>query len=503
MPTPYSWPYTPWSVSTPRMTAISRTPGTTILTTQKKSASEFAYELKNLILSYNNNYDVEVGAIPDLFIQPQANVLELINDNIILVYKLLSLSNQDVFSDTDVDAVVYNESIVRSQGSNSTVVLTFSRTTIPTADITVRANFPVATQVDETTGASYIFRTTEDQTMYFASAASYFNTTTNKYELNINAECTSQTADANVAQNRINRPLRALSGFESVTNKSAAAFGSGPEGNQRLIDRYFISLAGSNPSTVFGLKSTVLDNYPTIADVCEVYGNDSLMTRAADDAGAIDMYMLAESPTTYTETLSFPGRSQLFKFTKQPVMSVTSVGAYVAGVDYNATIDTTSGYAYSYLADSGVTFVTASDFTPPIPGDSITVTYVYDALPELMQSEFTTEDRIDPCRNLLFKTGIKVQIVLAANLRVMSGYSSTTVLSAVQTVIINYVNSLGMDDDVEQSDIQQVVRAINGVDNFIFIVMYKYGDVPTLSDVSISKREYARILLSNLTITVI
>ena len=151
------------------------------MTITRKTAEEYAQEIKDSIISRNADYDTEVGPIPDLIVVPMSSVFELQNERIRAVQSLLSLVNDGSFSDADLDDFIFNEQLIRLPGGRSQVVLTFSRATVPPTNLPIKANFPVATLSDESTGETFTFLTTEEVTLVAANAASYFNSTTQRY----------------------------------------------------------------------------------------------------------------------------------------------------------------------------------------------------------------------------------------------------------------------------------------------------------------------------------
>lgn len=469
------------------------------MTIQKKTAQDFAADIESAIISRNSSYDTKIGPIPDLVINPISGVLELQNERARAVQQLLSLSNDAVFTRSDVDAFVYNELIVRSVGSKSRVVLTFSRTTPPTVDQTVKANFPVATLADEETGSAITFVTINDATMVAANAGAYFNSTTQKYELQVSARAVTNASSGDVAPGRIVRPLRPLNGFESVTNKTAATGGKNAETNAELIERYILSIIGSSPSVVRGIEKILRDLFPETIDSNVVFGNNALNVRSSTDGGAVDVYVIGSSPTSVTESYTFTGPDQVIALNKQPVIEIQSILPYTQGTDYVLQKDTT-GNAGSVRARDGVRFNSA--YAYPTIGSVMSVTYVYDALQATLQDAFTAADYNVTGRDILFKEAEQVDVTITASLKIRPGFSVAQVTSFVTSAILAFINAKTLGESVEVSDIQATVRAYSAVDNFIISNIAKVGSTGTV-DIPINPRQFARMAIADLTITVI
>ncbi len=465
----------------------------------RKTADQYAQEIKSAINSRNSTYDTEVGPIPDLVVVPMASVFELQNERIRAVQQLLSLVNDGSFTDRDLDDFVFNEQLIRLPGSKSQVSLTFSRATVPTSDITIKANFPTGTLPDESTGQAFTFITLADATMVAANAAAYFNNITQRYELNVAAEGLIGAASSNVGQNRITRPLRPLVGFDSVTNKAVATGGRDAETSAQLIDRYFLSLMGTSPDVVNGIDKIVRDVFTSVIDSNVVFGNNPLNVRSATDGGAVDVYIIGNTPVTVTESIVFPGIDQVIPLSKQPVNNITSAGAFVQGVDFVLVKDS-SGNKNSVRAVDGIKWLPSG--SAPVVGSVVSVTYTYNILITVLQSGFTTDDKNVPSRDILFKVADQIDITLSANIKIRPGFNPQAVVDACSTAILNLINGDLLGAPIEASDIQAVVRSFSSVDNFVITNLAKTGSIG-LSDIAINPNEYPRMSPFDLALTVI
>lgn len=468
---------------------------------QRKTSAQFASDIANAILNRNNSYDTLVGPIPDIIINPVASVLELQNERIRSVQQLLSLINDGSFTSDDVDAFVRNEGLVRLQGGRSRVTLIFSRAAPPTVDITVKANFPVGTLPDEETGTTIVFLTEADTTMFAASAASYFNPVSQRYELPVNAISLPASVEANVGPNRIVRPLRPLVGFDGVFNRDSAAGGRSAETTDELIARYFISLTGTTPTTPNGITKILRDLFPAVKDSYVVYGNNQFNVRSATDGGAVDVYTIGTLPTTITESIIFTGVGDIMPVSRQPVLNIVSIaGGWVQGTHYVLANDA-GPVGGSVRAGDGVYWLPTAPSSPTI-GTPLSVTYTYNAIQTNLQSAFGTSEYTAAGRDLLFKQASEIRVVVSAQLRVGAGYSGPTIQVLVNDAIFNALNNYKLGDDLEVSDLQAIARSFTGVDNFIVTACHVVGG-SGVGDILINPSQYVRIIQPNLTITLI
>jgi hypothetical protein len=470
---------------------------------QPISAAQYAQLITAAITSRNKNYNTAVGPIPDLIVRPLSKVLEDQNLQARRVQDLITLLVSGNYTSADLDNFVYNNGLIRSPGARASVSQVFYRVLPPTTDLVVRAGFPIGTLVDSSTNQAVTFVALQDTTMSAASAATYFNSATNRYELTVPMVATTRGTVGNVASGLIVRTLRPLNGFDGVTNVSAASGGQDPESNASLISRYLISLMGFSPAITHGIEKTVLDNYPEVSGIYVAYGSDPLLVRAASDAGAVDAYLLGSVPMPTSDTLTFLGVGNTIPLPKQPVVSVQSVTSggtpFVAGTDYQFVSDP-GNYSGSVKGADSIVFLAGG--AAPAVGAPIVVSYTQDLLPSRITNEFNKRDRFAPGRDLLFRRANQVNIGLTGALTVLPGFSTTTVLAAVQATILSFVNALGLGAPIQIFDIEAVVARITGVDNLVITRLAKVGAVGA-ADINVLGNSYGRMASGDLTITLV
>jgi hypothetical protein len=246
-----------------------------------------------------------------------------------------------------------------------------------------------------------------------------------------------------------------------------------------------------------GLKLFILSKFQDAGNVLIVSAGDPLITRSGDDSGAVDIFITGSQAVTRTESKTFTGIGQVIPLTNQPVLAIISVPGFVLGTDYEFVKDT-SGLSGSPRAQDGIRFI-AGGASPAI-GASFSITYQQDLLVQTIQSSLDDPDNDVGGQDPLVRKGTQLDITLTAQLVVLPGFSFATVQAAVITSILSFINSLGLGEAVEQSDIQSEVRRVSGVDNFIFTILDVVGGVGN-ADVVVEKNEYARITSGNITIT--
>lgn len=474
---------------------------------EKITSAQFREQLRTGITNRTESHDVGYGPIRDIVIDPVASVLERQNDRIRSVSLLLSLVDPDNLSEIDLDNLVFNEGLRRINGSRSVTTLTFSVSQIDTAgpDLVIQRGFPVATTPDSNTGDTVTFVTTESRTLPIAQRESFFNINTQRYEITVAAESTVTGSVTRVGATRIRRPLRPLIGFDSVSNASATEGGLDRESNTQLVNRYLLAILGRDLSSPAGIEKYARDNFPDVSDILVVFGNNPLLTRAASDAGAVDAYLVGDQLLARSENVEYLGINQLLALANPPIRLVTNVSSgattYIEGVDYEVVFDT-SGNQGSVRAVEGIRFLPTVTSAPAI-GTAVSVSYTGNNLIPQLQASFEQDDTQVIGRDLLFKEGVQVPIILEARLRVAAGFSTVTVPSAVNTAVSEYIDSLLLGANVERSDIQGEVRRISGVDNFLIDRLVRDPALTGASDIPIEDNEYPRIASADLVISLI
>lgn len=472
---------------------------------ERVTAAQFRETLRREILSRADDYDVGFGPIRDIVIDPVASVLEQQNDRIREVSLLISLLNPDSLDDEDVDAFVANEGLRRIQGSRAVTNLTFFTTTVDTSgpDIVVQQGYPVATRPDQQTGETITFVTTEPATLVVASASSFFNIDTQRFELTVPARATVGGTIGNVASNRIQRTLRPLVGFAGVTNVRPSTGGRGRETNRQLIERYLLTVRGTDISTATGVQRFIRNRFPTVTDTAVVFGNNPLLTRADATTGAVDVYIQGSQSVTRTEIVEFVGLNQFIPLSFPPVQSVVSVtsGAttYVEGADFVVVQDTTDNSGSTRGSD-GIRFLSTAS-SPPAGGDAVTVVYASNQLVRDIQNLLDDDDQRVFGRDLLVRRGQDVPVIIEARLRVEAGFNGSTVTGAVQSALLDFVNGLQFGANVEESDLQGEVRRVTGVDNFLIDRLVRSSVATGAADIVINDNEFASLSAANITIT--
>ncbi len=473
------------------------------MTIERISKSAFATIIEGGINSRDPEMDTSIGPIRDLRIDPIAEVLEFQNNRVVYLSELTSLINAKNMVPDDLDKIVFNESIVRWDGSSSVAVVYFSRAQAPSIDIEVPVNFPLATLEDPKTGRSIQFRTIETQTMFAAAASEYYNADTGKYELAVAVASVFTGTNTQVGAYTVKVLRRDIPGFDAVHNKLATSSGRATETNQEVTDRYLLHTKGAQLGTPAGNESYTLDNFSTVEDVYNVYGNNTYLTREEDDAGACDVWVQGSTPLTKVDSIAYPGVEILIALERQPLIEIISVVSggttFVAGTDYEVVSDTGS-YARSSSGQDGIRFLSGGA-VPASLGAAVTITYQYNSLIDTLTSFFTQPYYYSIGMDRLYRWAYPYEIELSGELKVRSGnpdYIRATVIG----VLSDYINALKLGVSVEEFDLDLEIGKVAGVDNFTWIQLSIKGG-SGVGDITVAPYQYPDIAPADLVVSLV
>jgi len=403
-----------------------------------------------------------------------------------------------------IDKIGYNFGLLRKSAEYATATLTLGRIDAfgsGLSSITIPANqkFKTLNNIEFVANTEYTWQSPT------------FNPTYNMYTFDISVTCTQFGTIGNVTSGTITVMSPQISNVNFVFNASDITSGIDVETDTDYIARIRLALSGNTFGTPNGYKSLILNNFSTVKDVLVVPVGDPLMTRSNGYGGMIDIYILCEeAPTSTTETFGAynymrPVDSQ--KGVLLPNRPVTSVTNVANAVSYTFQKDTGS-LTGSYGEKSYVIF---EDVPEPYPPGDITYTYekiITDIQTFLNGSDYAilgnTISTINSVENIaLVKAAVKVEVNISIRIVCLQNYDPTIVIDTVKTNINNYIATLGLSENLAQSDLINVIENSDGVD-YVVLPLSQFNKVTETgiaSDITVEKNEYIRIATSGLSVT--
>ncbi len=421
------------------------------------------------------------------------------------VQRQQTLNDDTAFEDDELTNLASSFGIDRILGvsATGTIVFRLPSFTIADGDIIIPAGTEVATATSATNPVSVSFTTDVSRTFVAASAASFFNPVTSFFEITAPITAVQTGIGGNVSVGTIVTIVSSVSGALQVANNLPTSNGSDAETNESLLARVRTKLVGNNVGTPDGLISLV-DANSSIIDSLLIRPGDLELTR--DEFGnAADVIIIGETLVEVSEARVFTSGTLTYITARQPVISVNStigglVGAtpftFTESVDYVVEFDTTSLTRGTVRATSQIRFLGG---TLPDAGSTFTIVYSVNTLVEDLQADLDSDaNKIIGSDNLI-REAVKVLIRIGATITVLPGFVKADVAAAATTNVANLLNSIGLDTDVDQSDIIATIQNTTGVDSvgvpLDSIEVKRPTDIGfiTVSDIDIARTEFGRV----------
>lgn len=426
-----------------------------------RNFTQISQAFKDYIRSINSRIELSEGTFTrDIVIDPVAKEFENLYSRLEQVSLEQSISTA---SDVGLDIIAGNFSIVRKAARRARGLVTFFKNVAPTTDIVIPSGTLVSTILTDTIPA-VLFRTTQNITMRAALAVSYFNTITNKYEIQVEVEAVNGGDSGNVGAGTIATITQAVSGIDGVYNSFTTTGGFNTETGSQLQARLSTVLSGLALGTVGGLSDFV-STQDNVEDVLVISHGQT----GRNDIGSVDVYVKGKTFRSFTdEFISISNPYPDFVFTKQPIIPTAniSISSSVSGVLVPSSfqiIKDSGVFGGSTIGQDTLHWLTAIG---PSSG-SVIAAYQYNGLIEDLQSALSNQNKNLVNSDTLIKWATEIPIDVTLSIRLLSGNSSDDVIPLVTIAIDNFLNSLGIGEEIQQSDVINVVLQVSGIDEIL------------------------------------
>jgi len=429
------------------------------------SQNDILQSLINILKSKNANIDTEETVINDI-LETVAGEVKTIYDFVDHTAILNSLKYASIMTKDELDNFAANFGFSRKTATKASGTVVFYRNTNLGATETIE--IPAGFKVSTATTTKINFITTESKSLTGADLNSYYSQENLRYEIPVSVEAELAGTSSNVGAHTISAMESSITNIDGVDNLVSISNGTDDETNERFATRLLGVLSGNNVGTKDGYKSLV-ESQPNVISAYVATADDPFMLRDANFGGKVDIYIQGQDLVSYSDSFTYEGQNY-FVLTKQPVNKVSSViGAYGGNLtytfltpnDYVLTKDTTSVYAGSINAQSRITWVAGG--AKPNNNGNVIVNYIYNALPETIQNLINQDSNHIVNADILVKEATPIEIDVAATIAVKPGYNKSTVIEDVKTAVSVALNNYGCGQNVEQSDILNVMY-VDGVD---------------------------------------
>lgn len=425
-----------------------------------KTSSEIIEAMKSSISRAFPNLDTSEGEVlHDIVLKAPA--IEIAS-----LYDLLdSIANaQSILTANEIalEKHANNIGLMRKGARAATGRVTFYRATIPTSNITIPRGTKVSTLARNNI-PTVQFSTLQEVTMYYLQANLYYNATYNRYEITVDVECTQSGVVGTVGAGNIVEFNTGSIGIDGCINYAATSGGLDIESKESLINRIQNKWQGVNLGTKSGLLSKVLEN-SNVIDASIVANGET----GRDEYGVVDIYVKGNVVRSKIDVFtSYNVLLEDFRFTKQPVKTITYVNSALGGLVnpalYELLEDTNNlgGSTRGFDMLHWLTSMSNSSY------GTITSSYVYNGLIEDLQNVFAQSANDLVNTSVLIREAKAIEIDLEVNVIVLSnlGFNLTTVQSDVQTALARYFDSIKIGEEVQQADVAYTILQVLGVDD--------------------------------------
>ena len=433
----------------------------------KKTLADIIQSMKDYITPLYPTADVSEGSmISDInIVAPSKELAKMYDQN-----ERVSLDQSiDTASEDGLDMWGLNLNAIRKSAIPATGNIIFYSDNAPTSDIAIAAGTIISTR--PTTGVTPVrFRTIRTVNMFASLASTYLNSDTGKYEISTEIEAVTAGKTGVVGTENINTIISPVTGITGCYNASPTAGGKDSETLDEYRRRLALLWRGSVLGTTDGLLSEVLSN-DNVLDAVLTSGSDS----EREVLGAVDIYIkgsVSQQNIDVVEIVPGDNITELV-LSKQPVLD-DGTQTIIYGASGSVTppasviVKDTAANAGSIYAQDKIVWNTA------LPDDSVSVfvTYSYNSLVTTLQDIFTKTTKDVENMNILIKEAVEIPIDVTLNIRVSSGFDSTSVSLDVQDAIAEFFSEITIGEEVQQADVARVVLNVSGVDDVLLPFPY-------------------------------
>ena len=364
----------------------------------------------------------------------------------------------DTAADAQLDVLGKNWGVVRKAARPALGTITFYTANAPVSDIVIPVNTVVSTQATST-ASGVQFQTTQTVTMYASLAGSYLNIATGRYEISTSIVALQAGNSGLISANTISILTTTVSGIAGCYNPSDTFAATPQESTLSLSTRIGTQLTGNNVSSSDGYLNAVLAN--ANVDDALVIGHGET---GRDAVCAVDIYVKGVLISIQTDVFLLPFQTMVLS--QQPTIPgsvsnvLSSVSGSVNGALWTQAIDTSTNRG-SVAAQDAIYWATPLNSTY----GAIYVTYNYNSLVSQLQAIFSNPNKDVLDTNVLVKWAQELLIDATFNIKVITGFDASTVITAVKTAVITLLNAYTIGQEVQQSDIIQVIVNTPGVDD--------------------------------------
>jgi hypothetical protein len=206
-----------------------------------------------------------------------------------------------------------NFNVLRKGATQSRGIVTIYTlsSTAPTEDIVVNQGALFSTTADSDTGTpAYLYEALSEARIRLSTLSLYWNSSENRYEVNVDVRAQVASSDSNVAANKIVNVVSGVNQSVGATNSQSLRFGTDQESNTSLATRGVLAFISVDTGTKGGYLAKTLA-VPNVLRARVIDAGNDYMERDWDDlrqmhiGGKVDVYIQGEILTEVSARVAF------------------------------------------------------------------------------------------------------------------------------------------------------------------------------------------------------
>jgi len=373
--------------------------------------------LRTSLINTDNRLDLKVGPLWDYLIAPIPPQLASIEKQIETLKIYYSPSFSTVATVEEARDFAINFGTGPSLGNFSRTTIVFYRNSAPATGITY--SVPIGSLV-QTVDGNLVYRTIQAAVMSGDYSATYFNPSTQRYELQVAVEAVAPGIQYNIPANHIKRMQPAIGGFDGIEQVADAAGGTEPENNYDVATRVQEKFKGLERNSLSGIVTLIKQAEPTyVTSVSVIKPTDRVEFRRLTYGPSLDVCVQGTNFTQFSEDYLASGGETTVPITvNRTVASISSVmvnGVFLESIAWTFIPDTSLEYQLSTRANPVIQLATSLS-----TNDLVEIVGTRNDLLDEMQAMFSGANSIF-YTDVLIRSFIELPIIVSMEVRITSG----------------------------------------------------------------------------------
>lgn len=367
-----------------------------------RTTDQIRNSLKSTIAGIDNRVDLKVGPVWDYLLAPLPPEFSTIESEIERLQRFYSPTFATVATPAEARDFALNFGTSVSVGGFARVPVVFYRNSPPpTGSVYTVPTGSLVMTIDN----NLVYATISSVTMSGNYASTYFNPSTQRYEVTVLVQAVAPGEKYNIPPKHISRMQPSIDGFDGVIQYVAAYGGTPSEDSIAVAQRVQDKFKGLELNSIGGITTQIKQSETDyVTSVTVVRPTDRQEFRRLTNGPSIDVYINGLDPLAFTEEyLAIGGEISVPIVTNKTVTAIDSV--LLNGVSLPPT-------QWTYLPDTSEEYQQSTEASATI---ALAIPLLANALLEISG---TRNDVLDRVQNLflgdssLFKTSVLVRTYL-------------------------------------------------------------------------------------------